>query len=178
MQLIASIKEKMSKDGISALKISKMTGIPAYRIYKWLDGKAKPKAEDSKLLEQWLKDCLEEVPTNGNKKATEPVADEINQGLKREIKLLQDHNQTLKDIILTNLTAIQSSLGMNYQLLESIHVQQTTDDQVIFRHLEKMRNLKAGSISAEADKLELDVEVKRRQKGKIQHESRHGKQQS
>jgi uncharacterized protein YPO0396 len=56
---------------MSVLTMSKETGIPSYRIYKWIDGKGKPKAEDSAKLEEWLNDSLDIVP-NGTQKVSNP----------------------------------------------------------------------------------------------------------
>lgn len=50
MDLIENIK----RSGVSVAELSTHTGIPTARIYKWLDGSAKPKHEDSKKLEVFL----------------------------------------------------------------------------------------------------------------------------
>ena len=47
--------EKVKKTGINATNLSKNTGIPVGRIYKWYDGAATPKQlDDIKLLEKFL----------------------------------------------------------------------------------------------------------------------------
>ena len=46
--------EKIKRSGVSVGELSTKTGIPTARIYKWLDGSAKPKHEDSKKLEDFL----------------------------------------------------------------------------------------------------------------------------
>jgi len=46
--------EKIKRSGVSVAELSTKTGIPTGRIYKWLDGSAKPKYEDSKKLEDFL----------------------------------------------------------------------------------------------------------------------------
>lgn len=51
---------------MSVLKMSKETGIPSYRIYKWIDGKGNPKTEDAAILEQWLNGNLDIVPNKKN----------------------------------------------------------------------------------------------------------------
>ncbi len=56
MQIIQLLKDKMKEDGISVLKLSNDTGIPAPRIYKWLEenSKIKPKYDDIITLKSWL----------------------------------------------------------------------------------------------------------------------------
>jgi|GEM_PF-5929416 hypothetical protein len=56
MQIIEEVKSKIKSDGISVLTISKETGIPSPRIYKWLDEKAnaKPRQADVAVLQNWL----------------------------------------------------------------------------------------------------------------------------
>ena len=49
------IIEKIKKSGVSVAELSTQTGIPTPRIYKWLDGSAKPKHEDAIKLELFLK---------------------------------------------------------------------------------------------------------------------------
>jgi hypothetical protein len=44
------------------LKMSNETGISAYKIYKWLDGKGKPKHEDAVKIGKWLGPNVEVVP--------------------------------------------------------------------------------------------------------------------
>lgn len=57
---------------MSVLKMSKETGIPSYRIYKWIDGKGKPKAEDTSTLEKWLNGNLDIVPNEKQKFVSNP----------------------------------------------------------------------------------------------------------
>jgi transcriptional regulator with XRE-family HTH domain len=54
MQIIRLLKDKMKESGITVSKFSNDTGIPAPRIYKWLDGKNNPKYDDIKTIERWL----------------------------------------------------------------------------------------------------------------------------
>lgn len=72
MQLIDRINEKLEKKSMSVLTLSKETGIPSYRIYKWIDGKGNPKAEDSAKLEQWLSDGLDKVPNSTSNEVSNP----------------------------------------------------------------------------------------------------------
>lgn len=71
MQTIDRIRDEIAKRGVSVLKVSNETGISAYKIYKWLGGKAKPKHEDTVILEKWLRNKLEKVPRETDAAVTE-----------------------------------------------------------------------------------------------------------
>lgn len=59
MKLMEEIKSILDEKRIPVLKLSKESGIPSYRIYKWIDGKAAPKEEDSQKLKNWLASARE-----------------------------------------------------------------------------------------------------------------------
>ena len=51
---------------VSVAKLAKITGISPDRIYKWESGVGNPKAEDSKILQNWLDGKVEKVQGNGD----------------------------------------------------------------------------------------------------------------
>jgi transcriptional regulator with XRE-family HTH domain len=53
------VKEEMKKRKVSVLELSKETGIPSPRIYKWYQEGTNPKADDVVLLSKWLSGNLE-----------------------------------------------------------------------------------------------------------------------
>jgi transcriptional regulator with XRE-family HTH domain len=55
MQLVDHLSTVLKENGVSVLKFSNETGISAYKIYKWFDGKGNPKHEDVKKVEEWLR---------------------------------------------------------------------------------------------------------------------------
>lgn len=63
----------MEKRNVSVYKFSKETGIPKERIYKWLQGKGKPKLEDSAAITKWLNlKGMEEVTLYKEKSVRKP----------------------------------------------------------------------------------------------------------
>ena len=62
------IIDKIKETGVSVDNLSKATGIPTSRIYKWFSKKAEPKYADTKLLEDFLNKGLvkPDVATLGN----------------------------------------------------------------------------------------------------------------
>lgn len=64
-----NILDELKQTGASVLKISKETGIPANRMYKWYEGKGTPKYEDVQILKAWLAELVqdkEEMTTYSN----------------------------------------------------------------------------------------------------------------
>lgn len=55
MQLVDQLSTFLKEKGVSVLKFSNETGISAYKIYKWIDGKGNPKHEDVNKIEEWLR---------------------------------------------------------------------------------------------------------------------------
>lgn len=64
MNYINEILKIRKQRGVSVAKLSRLTGIPDDRIYKWEVGIGNPKAEDSVKLYQWLhgSDIIQEKP--------------------------------------------------------------------------------------------------------------------
>jgi phage repressor protein C with HTH and peptisase S24 domain len=58
------VKDRMDTLEISILELSRQTGIPSARMYKWYKDGTNPKLEDAEILREWLnsKSALEEVP--------------------------------------------------------------------------------------------------------------------
>lgn len=58
------VKDRMDALNISILELSRQTGIPSARMYKWYKDDTNPKFEDAQTLQEWLnsKSNLEEVP--------------------------------------------------------------------------------------------------------------------
>lgn len=65
MQSIAEILKIINEKNLNVSDISRRTGIPGTRIYKWLDGKGRPKVEDAAKMQAWAGKYLEVVPTEG-----------------------------------------------------------------------------------------------------------------
>lgn len=71
MQRIETILKTIKERNINITELSRITGIPNTRIYKWLDGKGKPKVDDAEKLQHWAKKNLEEVPRETGNTSTE-----------------------------------------------------------------------------------------------------------
>jgi len=60
VDILSIIKENR----MNVLEIERQSGIPSSRVYKWLEGKGKPKVEDWEKLQKWANDNLEQAPRN------------------------------------------------------------------------------------------------------------------
>lgn len=64
MQTIEEILKIIKEKNLNVADISRRTGIPGTRIYKWLDGKGNPKVVDSGKILDWAANNLEVVPNS------------------------------------------------------------------------------------------------------------------
>lgn len=142
MQIIDRLIEKIGdKRGMVSI-ISKDTGIPSGRIYKWIEGKGNPKVTDSNLLQKWMDD-LEKVPFTTD----EPPSSEMNEPdliitrelpgepgnyqllifeLKEQNKLLKTQNELLKTSL--NLDAALKKLKDTEEALRASREQSSSHD--------------------------------------------------
>lgn len=101
MQLIDQIKKELKGRGVSVLKFSNETGISAYKVYKWFDGKGSPKHDDVVKLEKWLRKELEVVPRGTEEPQKEnpgeiPGSSELLKAKDEIISLLKEKDQLQK----------------------------------------------------------------------------------
>lgn len=89
--------------------MSNQTGISAYKIYKWLDGKGNPKHEDAKKLELWLNSNMEEVPNFGNLAPTSAQPPSEANYLPEYIASLKEHNAFLQELVKINLASLSDT---------------------------------------------------------------------
>lgn len=55
MQTVDEILKYIKQNGVNVSELSRNTGILAPRIYKWLEGKGRPKVEDAQKLNNWYR---------------------------------------------------------------------------------------------------------------------------
>lgn len=165
MQLIEQIRRKLKENEISVLKLSNETGISAYKIYKWLDGKGSPKTEDSKLLEQWLRNSGEEVlkvkENNSTYAHPQDQKDEIINLLKDKVKLLERENQRLTNNINSfssvdlvefavannaHLKTILECIAKTRAVVEKVPLEKVLDEQNIILAEATREILKSGKV--------------------------------
>jgi transcriptional regulator with XRE-family HTH domain len=138
VQVINQISKELKERGLSVLKLSNETGIPAYRIYKWMPSKGKPKgspkSEDVKILEEWLKKTaanteevplIEEVPETGllvketkNPGQKEPGPwEQLAKAHEKTIKLLEERQQSE-----TRLIQVEATLKIIVGILNGLRL--------------------------------------------------------
>lgn len=144
MNLPEAIKKYKEKTGESIPDIATKTGIPEANLYKWQNGTKPTNLEHYNKLVAYMKGKIENVP-HGTISAAEHIA------------TLKDHNETLKRVILENLTAVQSSLKTNQIMIRSIQVQQTAQHEVMLGSLDRLENETEGTLAAKAGKREFEL---------------------
>lgn len=110
----SSLLDELKQSGVSTLKISKETGIPSDRMYKWYEGKGNPKFEDVQKLRAWLDKRVEKVP-HGTKLESDPLTAliESNRDLAESNKILA---QSHADLV---LLMRQSTAGESAEKLKA-----------------------------------------------------------
>lgn len=184
MQLIERVNEKLVKDSLSVLKLSKETGIPSYRIYKWIDGKGNPKAADSAILEKWLTGNLDKVPSPKTYKVSDPndpayLAGQLAMA-ERLIAKLEENNeearadknklfealaetrQTINDF----LKPMAASLKDIPPVLDTIARNSHEHDKEIMKALDHLVGNSPGTLEKESGKRILKGALERQKKGK------------
>lgn len=101
---MADIIDEIRAKGVSVLKISKETGIPANRMYKWYEGKGSPKHEDVLILRKWLGQKVEEVPHGTAKSSDLTSLIESNKALSESNKSLAKSHEELVLMMKASLT--------------------------------------------------------------------------
>lgn len=125
--------DKIKKTGASVDKISKDTGIPTARIYKWFSGKALPKYADAALLEEFLNMSTQKEI---NFKADDYIKNDKNElSLHLLIKsnsILSDANKALAEANNELTIMLKNSVNSNGQ-----NSQQNLAEKVLHRIAEK-----------------------------------------
>lgn len=101
MQIIDELRDRIAKKRLSVLKVANETGISAYKMYKWLDGKAQPKHDDVVILEKWLRNKMEKVLSEETGKIKDPP--KPNQ---IAVVLAKEDLDALTDIVIKNAATL------------------------------------------------------------------------
>jgi predicted transcriptional regulator len=187
MQLIERVNDKLLKESMSVLKMSKETGIPSYRIYKWIDGKGNPKTEDAAILEQWLNGNLDIVPKrkaqydiiNANDPAylagqlamaerliakLEESHEEAKADKNKLFDALAETRQTINDL----LKPMVASLKEIPPVLDTIVRNSNEHDKEIMKALDHLVGNAPGTLAKEAGKRILKGAMEQQKTGKVE----------
>lgn len=181
MQLIDRVNEKLQKKSMSVLTMSKETGIPSYRIYKWQDGKGRPKADDAAILEKWLNDNLDKVPSHSLNNVNDPAyiagqlamaerliakLEESNEEAKSDknklFEALAETRQTINEL----LKPMVVSLKEIPPVLDSIVRNSTEHDKEIMKALDRLVGNAPGTLQKESGKRILKGALAQQKKDK------------
>ena len=181
MQLIERINEKLAAESISVLKLSKETGIPSYRIYKWIDGKGNPKADDSATLEKWLSGNLDKVPNTKEFNDPAYLAGQLAMAERLIAKLEESHEeaksdknklfealaetrQTINDL----LKPMVASLKEIPPVLDTIVRNSNEHDKEIMKALDHLVGNAPGTLAKESGKRILKGAMEQQKTGKAE----------
>lgn len=115
MQKIDQILDIIKTKGLNIQQVARNSGISSSRIYKWLDGKGRPKSEDSRLLTEWaakyLEEKIENVPREQQKSTSTSDAEKA--------------MQIIADLVSSNRTLVQANAQLvtnNTEVIEMLKV--------------------------------------------------------
>lgn len=160
MQTIEEILKSIKEKNLNISEISRKTGIPGTRIYKWLDNKGKPKVDDSEKIKEWAKNNLDKVPHETNSKEVIPTngKDEF---LVKYLHMLEDDKKYFQDLVKTNLSMLaiaqQVSRAHAQTLLHNEAYKAANGDKKKFdRELARLNKIVASYIPADSG---MDISI-------------------
>lgn len=185
MQLIERVIEKIERESMSVLKMSKEIGIPAYRIYKWIDGKGRPKSDDTAKLEKWLSGNLDILPNKEQVKERNPndnaflagqlamaerliaKLEESNEEAKADknklFEALAETRQTINELLKPMVTSLKEIPPV----LDVIVRNSNEHDKEIMKALDHLVGNAPGALQKESGKRILKGAVEQQRKGKV-----------
>lgn len=149
------LQSARKKKGLSQEALAAQIGISHRMLQRYEEGKfPKYKSSVVKKIDQVLGTSLYELIYEP--KAKESPANETI-SVAEHVAMLKDHNETLKKVILENLTTVQASLKTNQIIIRSIQVQQTAQHEIMLGSLDRLEKKKAGSLLAKAGRREFEL---------------------
>lgn len=102
-----NIKQLRLKHNLSQQDVANKTGIPRPRLAKWEEGKGKPKAEDSAILDKFFAELGEVIQPLGE--SSPPLSNPNHFGnLTESNRLLAESNSKMVDAILSKMSLLDS----------------------------------------------------------------------
>lgn len=118
-----NLLEKVKSTGYPVLRISKETGIPHSRIYKWYEGKGEPKLADSEILLTWLekvKSNSTEIETNSQVESNVLARPEVSQRNQLINEMLNSDEFSDKEKLMFMLKLYRLQEG-EYEVLDKMY---------------------------------------------------------
>lgn len=170
MKLGDQIKAKRQKERLSAEDLARKLGLKKENIYKWERGSTPSNPEDYKIITDWLNN-LEHSPPALENSTTHDDTREL-------IKVLKEHNDTLKNQVQSSLADLAAELRSNRELLVALINGTTARGETMMEFLEDLTSQKRGSLLIRSDKRQIDLQEKRNQRGSKNVADNEGKAQS
>lgn len=148
-KLVNNLLEVMKLRKVKVPQLSNETGIPKDRIYKWFSEGNSPKAEDEKIIEDWIK--MEKVPHETMQTAAfgADSPDELKTGpptYEKYMELQADYIDMLKLVV-------SSGLIQQRDIINAWGVQSQAREETILRALADMSKIDREELIREAGKL-------------------------
>lgn len=161
-----NVKELREKNNLSQQELADNTGIPKDRIAKWEQGKGKPKAADSKILDKFFKEFVPlELPAkelSGYSKRT-PPKDLTQSLLEKQNSLMEMQNRLLTELktgIQDKVNTIDANLKIVAGKAEGLQFDLISGRNTVLKALARLEGKGELELLKESDNLKKSLAVK------------------
>lgn len=146
---------EIQRRGLNVAKFSKKTGIPVDRIYQWKKGNGKPKAEDAKIITEWLNGKSEKLQET---KIDDPLPfGGVRVTLLDYIHEIQQQKDFLQELLKENMVKIASNLETVVGKAEGLQFDLISGRNTVLKSLARLEKKPELSLLNESDKLKADL---------------------
>lgn len=167
MHYLKEILDIRKQRRVSVAKLSRITGIPDDRIYKWESGVGNPKAEDAEKLKKWLANP-EKVPHETTQEPEAPS--ELITGLLKQqnnlMAILTGVIQEQKEGVVDKIKTIDANLNGVIGRTESLHYDLVSGRATVLRSLSRIEGRAEEELLQEADSIRRSLAVAKNERYK------------
>lgn len=160
-KLIGSMKDRKKK----VTDVSRETGIPKDRIYKWIQQGNRPKTEDEKAITKWLNGESSTIPFIEEPGISQTISLYQNDRIKKleedqakYIKKLEDDNDRLWGLVKDTQEIIKNNLTLVLSTVRTISVRQEATGGVVLESLARLEKKPEKSLVVAGDKKRDQIE--------------------
>lgn len=159
MHSAKEILEIVKQRGLNVSEFSRQTGILAPRIYKWLEGKGRPKVEDAQKLVNWGRKYLDKVL---NEPPAKTVHDPLPLGdtkvtLKDYLEEIKQQKEFLQDLLIHRVGEVDFNLKTVVGKAEGLQFDLISGREIVLKALARLEKKPPLTLLNEADKLRADL---------------------
>lgn len=146
---------EIQKRGLTVAKFAKKTGIPVDRVYQWKKGNGKPKAEDARIITDWLNNKPEKVQ---EAKIDDPLPfGGVRVTLLDYIHEIQQQKDFLQELLRENMIKVAANLEIVVGKAEGLQFDLISGRETVLKSLARIEDKPVLSLLNESDKLRASL---------------------